>query len=125
MELTETTTRLVRQVYEAMQAGSSGEHLMVSLFAPDGILVEPFTGAPRTHVGHEAIRQNFREATSMPRSPDFKLSVDRIWMEGDNVAADWTCTSSAMPAPLKGRDDFVIRDGKIARLEITIKPPMG
>jgi len=120
MEVTETDRTVVQRVYEAMQAGPSGENLMLDLFTPDGVLVEPFSGQPRTHTGQDEIRQCYRAMMDMPRPPDFTLTVDRIWMKGDNVVADWTCSSQMMPAPLKGRDDFTIRDGRIERLEISL-----
>ena len=56
-----------------------------------------------------------------PRPPDFRLVLDRIDTDGGGIAADWTCTASVMPAPLKGRDEYVLKDGKIERLEIRLR----
>lgn len=110
----------IRAVYEAMQAGAEGEDRMVGLFAEDGVLVEPFSGAPREHRGRAAIRECYRAMMAAPRPPDFRLTLDRIDAEGDTVAADWTCTASVMPTPMHGRDEYVMKAGQIARLEIRL-----
>jgi len=120
MEVQETDKQLVQQVCEAMQAGASGEDLMISLFAPDGVLIEPFGGTVQTHTGHDEIRRRYKLMTEAGRPPDFRLTVDRIWMEGETLMTNWTCTSQVLPAPMKGQDEFLIQDGKIARLEINL-----
>lgn len=118
--LSEQDTETIRQVYAAMQLGKEGEDQMVGLFTEDGVLVEPFSGAPREHRGQAAIRECYQQMMAAPRPPDFQLALDRIDTEGGRVVADWTCTASVMPAPLKGRDEYVLKDGKIARLEIQL-----
>jgi hypothetical protein len=102
-----------------MQAGPSGEPLMLSLFQEDAVFIEPFSGQPVSHVGLDAIRDSFREQTAHPL-PDMCLTLDRVDMDGALLRAEWTCTSSAFPSPMRGYDLFTIKDGKIARLEIVV-----
>jgi ketosteroid isomerase-like protein len=110
---------VVEGLFRAMQAGPGGEHLMLSLFHEDAVFIEPFSGRPVTHSGHDAIRASFRQQTEQPL-PDMQLTLDRVDMDGGLVRAQWTCSSSAFPAPMRGHDLFTIRDGKIARLEIIV-----
>jgi len=110
---------IVESLFRAMQAGSSGEEQMVSLFWEDAVFIEPFSGRPVTHSGKAAIRESFRRQTANPL-PDMKLTLDRVDMDGAIVRAEWTCTSSAFPAPMHGYDLFTIKNGKIARLEIVV-----
>jgi hypothetical protein len=102
-----------------MQAGPTGEELMMSLFHKNAVFVEPFSGQPVTHTGHEAIRDSFRQQTAHPLL-DMVLALDRVDMDGPRVRAEWTCTSSAFRAPMRGYDVFTIEEGKIARLEIVV-----
>lgn len=118
MPLTEVDRRVVESLFRAMQAGPEGEEEMMSLFAEGATLIEPFSGTPRTHVGKDAIRQAFRESFAEPPPPDMKLVLDRADVDGERVRADWTCTSSVFPAPMKGYDLFTIEEGKIQRLEV-------
>ena len=120
MAVDETQQSLVDNLFKAMQMGPEGEELMMSLFAADAVLIEPFSGEPRTHEGFDAVREAFRETWKEPPPPDLKLVLDRADRDGDRVRADWTCTSPVFPAPMKGYDLFTIRDGKIARLEIVM-----
>ncbi len=48
--------------------------------------------------------------------------MERIDLDGDRVRADWTCSSPVFPAPMRGRDLNTIRDGTIARLEVSLLP---
>jgi ketosteroid isomerase-like protein len=110
---------VVENLFKAMQAGPAGERLMLSLFHDDAVFIEPFSGQPVTHTGLGAIRESFKQQTAHPL-PDMKLTLDRVDLDGAVVRADWTCSSSAFPAPMRGHDLFTIRDGKIARLEIIV-----
>jgi hypothetical protein len=75
---------------------------------------------PQTHLGKDAIRGSFRDQWKNPL-PDFKLTLDRVDLDGPRVRADWTCTSSVFPTPMRGYDLFTINaDGKIARFEIIV-----
>ena len=121
MTLEATERRLVDNLFKAMQMGPGGEELMMSLFADDAVFIETFTGEPRTHEGFEAIRQAFRDSWEEEPPPDMKLILDRADRDGDQIRADWTCTSPVFPAPMKGYDLFTIRDGKIQRLEVVME----
>jgi hypothetical protein len=112
--------KAVEEVFKAMQAGPAGESAMMDLFVDDAVLVEPFAGAPQTHTGKAAIRQSFRDQWKNP-VPDLTLTLDRVDLEGSQVRAEWTCTSPAFPAPMRGYDLFTLNDaGKIIRLEIVV-----
>jgi hypothetical protein len=115
---------VVENLFKAMQAGAEGEQLMMSLFHDDAVFIEPFSGQPMTHGGHDAIRESFKKQTAHPLS-DMKLMLDRIDMDGPIVRAEWTCSSSAFPTPMRGYDLFTIESGKIARLEIVVTSVPG
>jgi ketosteroid isomerase-like protein len=110
---------VVENLFKAMQAGPSGESLMMSLFHDDAVFIEPFSGRPVTHNGREAIRASFRQQNEHPL-PDMKLTLDRVDLDGPLVRAEWTCSSSAFAEPMRGHDLFTIKDGKISRLEIIV-----
>ena len=122
MQPTQQENDLVRQVSECMQAGPSREAEMISLFTDDAVLVEPFAGPVQTFDGLAAIKARYHEMVSQPRPDDFLLTLDQVSAEGGKVMADWTCTSQVLPGPMRGRSDYTIRDGKIARLEIQFLP---
>lgn len=105
--------------FSAMRRGKRGEAELLALFHDAAEYTEPFAGSPRTHVGIEAIRACFREGWERPL-PDLTLHVDRVDIDGPNVRAEWTCSSSAFPAPVRGVDRYTIRDGLIARLETSL-----
>jgi hypothetical protein len=119
MSVSESDRAVVEGLFKAMQAGSAGEKLMMSLFHEEAAFTEPFSGQPVTHRGHDAIRESFRQQTAHPL-PDMELTLDRVDLDGAAVRAEWTCTSSAFPTPMRGYDLFTIRDGKIERLEIVV-----
>ena len=102
--------------FSAMRRGKRGEQELLALFHAEAEYVEPFAGSPRKHVGIDAIRACFREGWEQP-PPALTLSVDRVDLDGQNVRAEWTCSSPAFPAPVRGVDRYTIRDGLIARLE--------
>ena len=115
---------VVEELFKAMQRGPDGEVSMMQLFADDAVFIEPFTGVARTHIGKAAIREAFRSTWDEPL-PDMQLILDRADVDGDGVRAEWTCTSSAFPVPMKGHDLFTIRKGRIARLEIVVTQGPG
>lgn len=115
---------VVETLFKAMQAGPEGEHLMMSLFHDDATFIEPFSGQPLTHSGGAAIRESFQQQTAHPL-PDMTLTLDRVDLDGSIVRAEWTCSSSAFPAPMRGYDLFTITNGKIARLEIIVTSVPG
>ena len=107
-----------------MQEGPTGEEAMMALFADDSVFIEPFSGTVRTHTGKPAIRRAFRSTWESP-IPELRLTLDRVDLDGDQVRAEWTCTSPVFPEPMKGFDLFTIRAGRIARLEIIIPDMTG
>ena len=116
---------VVERMFKAMQTGLAAEKDMMALFADEAVFTEPFSGAPRTHNGKEAIRASFVEMWSDP-GPDMELTVGRVDMDGDTIRAEWTCTSPAFSEPMRGHDLFCIKDGLIQNLEVvvTAMPPM-
>src|SRR5713226_7497546 len=112
MAVSESDRTLVENLFKAMQAGAAGEQLMMSLFHDDAVFIEPFSGTPVTHAGHKAIRASFQQQTAHPL-PELKLALDRVDLDGAVVRAEWTCTSSAFPTPMRGHDLFTIVEGKI------------
>ena len=102
--------------YRAMQRGPLGEDELVALFAEDGVYVEPFSGAPRTHRGQAAIRACFQGSWAQT-PPDLTITVDRVDLQGTEARVQWTCHSPVFPAPVRGEDEVVVRDGRIVRLE--------
>ena len=110
----------IEGVFKAMQSGPGGEEALMALFADGAVLIEPFSGQPHTHVGKDAVRQSFRDQWKNPL-PNFSLTVDRVDLDRSQVRAEWTCTSSVFPTPMRGYDLFTLDDqGKIARLEIVV-----
>lgn len=126
MPVRDEDRRAVEQVFAAMHARAAGEEQMMSLFAEHASVTEPFSGEPRTHKGKAAIRAWFRDAVqNMP--PDMQIRMDRIDMDGVRVCAEWTCTSSVLASPMRGKDLYTIRNGVIENAEfiVTEMPPMG
>lgn len=113
---------VVDAYFRAMQQGQIGQEALLALFADDAVYTEPFTGTPRTHEGIRAIRACV-EASWAYSPPGLVLAVDRVDVDGARVLARWTCSSPAFTAPVKGQDRYLIRDGKIARLEVEIVGP--
>jgi hypothetical protein len=103
-----------------MQRGPEGEDELVALFADDAVYVEPFSGG--RHVGREAIRSWLR-ASWEHQPPGIRLTVERVEVVEDTVEATWTCESEAFAQPVRGRDRFKIRHGRIARLESELLTP--
>ena len=126
MTVSEPDRKIVENLFKAMQAGPAGEDDMMALFADDAVFTEPFSGEPKTHTGKDAIRASFQDMWREP-APELKLMLDRVDLDGQNIRAEWTCTSAIFPTPMRGYDVFTIAGGKIAKLEITVTemPPMG
>ena len=130
MRLVAVTFPPIKAAYQFLHAEAELEHVHgalrgaittnpVAVSNDDGVLVEPFTGRMQTHTGKQAIRASL-EQMAQNRAPDLTLTLDRVDMDGSAVRAEWTCTSKVMPGPMRGYDLFVIRSGKISRLEIVI-----
>ena len=88
-------------------------------------MIEPFSGQPRKHQGRDAIMAFFRETMKNP-PPEMNVTLDRLDMDQDRIRAEWTCTSSAFPKPMRGYDLYRISDGKIQHTEVVLTemPPM-
>lgn len=114
---------VVQRYFEAMQAGPSDAEALFGLFADDAVYVEPFTGfatgESHTHEGRPAIEACIRGSWENP-PPDLELQVNRIDVDGAVVRSEWTCTSPAFEAPVKGVDVCTVADGRIARLEVAL-----
>ena len=114
--------RIVERYFAAMQAGASGEQEMVSLFGDEAEYIEPFSvqGQHTNHRGIGAIRSYFHETFRGPMSGQVKLTIDRLDVDGDQLRTEWTCEMPIVPAPFNGYDTYLIRDGKIQRLQINL-----
>jgi hypothetical protein len=124
MPVSDRDRETVANLFKAMQAGPGGESALMELFDEDSIFTEPFGGQVRSHAGLEAIRASFRETWERPL-PDMSLTLGRVDLDGGRVRAEWTCSSSAFPAPMRGYDLFEIRGGKIKRLDIVVTDMPG
>lgn len=98
-----------------MRRGKAGRDELVALFAEDGEYTEPFSGTSRTHRGKAAIEACLSGGFDNP-PPQLRLTVDRVDVDGPNVRAEWTCSSPAFDAPVRGLDEYTVQDGRIARL---------
>jgi ketosteroid isomerase-like protein len=111
---------VVDQFFRCMQAGASNADEMMSLFTDDAEYVEPFSGKPSRHLGKPAIRKAMQMGWERPL-PDMTISIDRLDLDGDDVRAEWTCRSPALPGGSgRGVNQYRLRDGRIARLETTL-----
>jgi uncharacterized protein (TIGR02246 family) len=119
--------KVVEDLFRAMQAGPAGEEAMMSLFTDDAVFTENFSGQPLTHEGKDAIRQAFRALTQQEGPPDIQLNLERVDRVGPDIRADWNCTSSVFPAPMRGHDLFRVTGGRITRLDVVVTdmPPIG
>jgi ketosteroid isomerase-like protein len=112
----------INRFYSAMQAGSTAEEEMMSLFADDAVYSEPFSGRGAHH-GKEAIRQVMRGGWER-RSPETKITVDHFEKSGNDVRVEWTCYMEMIPGgKMSGEDRFTLQDGRIVRLETRLGGP--
>ena len=109
---------VVQSYFKAMQAGRSAADDLFALFAEDAVYSEPFSGQVRTHEGKAAI-ESYLRASWETTPPDLTLEVDRIDVDGAQVRSEWTCRSPAFPQPVRGVDVCHIKEGKIARLQVS------
>ena len=120
MPVSERERQVVQDMFDAMQAGPGGEEKMMSIFAEDAVMIDPFKGEPQAYNGKAAIRQRFIDIWNEPGPQDLSLTMDQIDAEGGEVRAEWTCTSSVFKTPMKGLDVFRIEDGLIKRLGMQV-----
>jgi ketosteroid isomerase-like protein len=117
-----TDEDVIQRFFAAMQTGASTEHEMMALFSEDAVYVEPFSGAVQAHRGKAAVRRAMQQGWRTPL-PEMRIHVNRIQMREDEIIADWTCFSPALPnGQGSGRNVFTIRNGVIVRLETTLGP---
>ncbi len=108
---------VVEKYFQAMRTGAEAATDLFELFADDAVYVEPFSGEPKTHRGRAEIEACLR--AGWENTPvDLQLTVRRIDVDGDVVRSEWTCTSPVFPAPVEGVDTCVVKNGRIARLEV-------
>lgn len=115
-------TDVVERYFAAMRRGPDGGEDLFALFTEDAVYDEPFTDVDEPAVGKAAVVQRFRLGWETPL-PDLELDVLGIEVVGDRAVSRWECRSSAFPAPVRGEDRYLLRDGRIARLEVTITDP--
>jgi hypothetical protein len=119
MAISEQERQVVQDFFDAMQAGPAGEQKMMSVFAEDAVMTEPFDG-PQTHQGKSAIRERFIGIWSGDGPHDLSLTIDQIDLQGSSVQVEWSCTSAAFKSPMRGIDAFVIQDGLIKKLDMSV-----
>lgn len=110
---------IVNAWFRAMRRGKAGEDELVALFDAEAEYIEPFGGQARRHVGTRAIRECLREGFEQP-PPELSLTIDRVDVDGPKVRAEWTCSSPVFEAPIRGVDEYTLRDGRITRLETSL-----
>jgi hypothetical protein len=107
----------ISNFFLAMQAGRPAAARMESLFSEDATYEEPFSGQATTHTGRRAILDAMSAGWSQPL-PEMHIAIDKVETAGSIVRVDWTCYSPALPGGAgRGRNEFELRDGKIARLK--------
>lgn len=119
MAVPDLDRNLVITYLRSMQRGASGIDSIVNLYADDGVYVEHLTsvkGEVRTHKGRTAIRKALTSGMKW-NPPDLEVKLDRLEIEANELVAHWTCISSHFAHPMTGTDRYLLRNGKIARLE--------
>lgn len=110
---------LVDQYFAAMRRGADAEEAMLSLFTDDVVYSDPFGGEHRAEpvVGISALRDRLRSGWEF-RPPDMELIVLSVAIDGESAKTTWECRSPAFDHPMRGRDAYTFRDGKIAELRV-------
>lgn len=116
---------VVEEYFKLMHGAGPQNMEFLKTFAADAVLVEPFSGKPQTHRGIKAIEASFRTTWQYQPMPNFQIRMGQVEVAGDRVRAEWTCTWDGLGAAMKGVDDFEVRDGKIARMEVTVTEAPG
>ena len=112
---------VVERYYRAMEAGSTDQ--IDGLFAEDAVYTEPFSkpGATTTHAGKAEI-VDWLGASFEAGNKGVTITLDRLDVDGDQVVAEWTCVGPMLPGPMKGHDRYVLRAGRIERLDTRLGP---
>ena len=122
MDVKRADRATVESYYHAMRMGVAGADAMAELFTEDAVYLEPFSGGDgqsRIHVGNRIIAEFFRESVRH-RPADMVVTMNRLDVDGTCLRAEWTCTASEFAEPMRGVDVYLMRGGKIARLETSL-----
>lgn len=115
---------VVESYLRATQSGPPGEDELVGLFAPEDVYVQALSlrGRGRTYRGRDAIPKALHRGLQW-HPPDFRIHLERVDIDGEELMAAWTCTSAALPHPMRGVDRYTIRHGLIDRLDLAPDRP--
>lgn len=112
---------VIDRYFAAMRRGAEAEDDLLGLFDEDAVYTEPFS-SQEAAVGIAAIRARFRRGWATPL-PDLELDVLSVEIDGTEARTTWECRSPALPGPVRGEDSYLIRDGRIVRLDVRIVEP--
>ena len=113
---------IVAEYYTAMRMGHGAEDQMMALFDADAVYSDPFGDSPEPVVGVDAIRERLVNGWTV-RPPDLELEVVSVEIDGERASSAWVCRSEAFPGPVRGRDEYRFRDGRIAELHVRLDQP--
>ena len=101
-----------------MQRGPEAEDTLIDLFTEDAVYIQALNsrGRPRRYVGKAAIRRVLHTGLQW-NPPDFRIHLNRLEVEADQLVAHWTCTSEKLSHPMHGLDRYTLRGRRIERLE--------
>jgi len=116
---------VVEEYFGLMHGAGPDNMAFLKTFAADAVLVEPFSGKPLTHTGIKAIETSFRTTWQYQPMPNFQIRIGQVEVAGERVRAEWSCTWEGLPGWMRGVDDFEVRGGKIARMEVTVTEMPG
>ncbi len=96
---------------------------VASLFASDGLLVEPFTrskdGAPVRHQGRASVEAYLTDAFAT--TPWLAMQLTGIEVRTDTqVTANWQYMDARLAEPVEGRNLFVLAGGEIFATELQL-----
>jgi len=99
---------------------------VASLFASDGLLVEPFTrsndGSPVRHQGRANVEAYLADAFAT--TPWLALQLTEIELRSDSQAtATWQYMDARLAEPVRGRNLFVLAGGEIFATELQLLTP--
>jgi ketosteroid isomerase-like protein len=102
----------------------------VAFFTPDAVIQEPGDGpgaAPKTYTGTDGVREWVKNETSNGGEDD-RVTLGEITVQGETASAPFQVTTNDADLikyglePVKGSVEVVAKDGKVAKLTITIDP---
>ncbi len=112
-------TEVVQGYYTALgQAAATGDlNPLLDLFAEDATLTVPAL-TPTPVEGKEAIRTTMGGILALLQG--LNITLDEVTGEGDQVTVRYTLSVASAGKPIPATDTFVIQNGKIRSLTITI-----